>query len=413
MNRVERDCVIAGGGPGGMILGYLLAREGLRVTVLEKHADFLRDFRGDTIHPSTITILGELGLRDRFLELPVNRVDTLDAVIDGHRLTLVDFATLPAPDNFLVFAPQWDLLNFLAREAAAFPGFELLMRTEAVGLLKTYGTVTGVRAVGPDGPVEIAATLTVAADGRPSRLRDEAHFVPVELGVPIDVLWFDLPKPPNPPPTTLGYLSPHGFVVTIERGDHYQAGMIIRKGGLDSLKAVGIESLRASLTAMAPVLAPVVGSLESWEQLKLLSVQLNRLTRWFRDGFICIGDAAHAMSPVMGVGINYAIQDAVALAREIAGPLADGMAPTSALHAVQERRIPPVEKMQRIQRFVHNRMGPTLQESGGPVLPPLALRALSALQPVLQRVMARLVGRGFLPEHVDYETTGSTNGRRR
>jgi len=404
MAILERDCVIAGGGPAGMILGYLLARAGLEVTVLEKHEDFLRDFRGDTIHPSTITLLRELGLKDEFLQLPVNRVDTLDAVVDGTRLTLVDFSTLPKPDNFLVFAPQWDFLSFLVREAAALPGFELLMSTEAIGLTKTYGTVTGVTAVGPDGPVEIRATLTVAADGRFSTLRDEAGFTPVELGVPIDVLWFDLPKPPNPPPTTLGYLSPNGFVVTIERGDHYQSGMIIRKGGLDALKAHGIDSLRRALVAISPVLEPVVGALTSFDEVKLLSVQLNRLTRWYRDGFICIGDAAHAMSPVMGVGINYAIQDAVALAREIAGPLARGTAPSSALHAVQERRIPPVEKMQRIQQFVHNRMEPTLQNAGGPVMPPVALRTLRALQPILRRVMARLVGRGFLPEHIDTAT---------
>ena len=398
---LERDCVIAGGGPAGMILGYLLAREGLRVTVLEKHADFLRDFRGDTIHPSTITLLRELGLVERFLDLPVHRVDTLDAVIDGTRLTLVDFTTLPKPDNFLVFAPQWDFLSFLVREAAALPGFELMMSTEATGLLKTYGTVTGVRAIGPDGPLDLFATLTVAADGRTSTLRDEAGFEPVELGVPIDVLWFDLPKPSNPPPPTLGYLSGHGFVVTIERGDHYQSGMIIRKGGLDALQTEGIETLQQSLQRIAPVLKPVVGSLLSWDQIKLLSVQLNRLTRWYRDGFICIGDAAHAMSPVMGVGINYAIQDAVALAREVAAPLAEGAAPSSALHAVQERRVPPVEKMQRIQQFVHDRMEPTLQNSGGPVLPPVALHSLQLAQPVLQRLMARLVGRGFLPEHID------------
>lgn len=399
---IQRDVVIAGGGPAGMIAGYLFARAGLTVTVLEKHADFLRDFRGDTIHPSTITLLRELGLVDRFLALPLSRLRTMDVVLEGRRLALVDFGTLPSPDDFLVFAPQWDFLNFLAREAAELPGFELLMSTEATGLLESERSerrVDGIRAQGADGEIEIRAHLTVAADGRGSAVRDAAGFVPIDEGVPIDVLWFDLPKPPNPPPATLGYIG-EAMVLTIERGDHYQGGMIIPKGGFDQLRARGIEALRDALTATAPVLTPVVGTLTDWNQVKLLSVQLSHLPRWWRDGLICIGDAAHAMSPVAGVGINYAIQDAVALVNATVRPLRLGRVPTSVLDAVQRRRERPVERMQRIQRAVHGRLSRP-STTGQPALPRGARTLLTVAQPLLRRVMARVVGRGFLPEHVD------------
>lgn len=379
-----------------MILGYLLAREGLNVTVLEKHADFLRDFRGDTIHPATITILGELGLREAFLELPITRVTTLDAVIDGERLTLVDFGTLPPPDDFLAFAPQWDLLNFIAREGAKLPGFELLMSTEATGLILEGDRVAGLRA----GDRELRAPLTVAADGRDSRIRDAAGLVPDELGAPIDVLWFDLPKPPNPPPATLGYIGDRALVLTLERGDRYQSGAVIRKGGFEELKARGLDAFRQTLAETAPVLEPVVDSIVDWKQVKLLSVQLNRLRQWHRVGFIAIGDAAHAMSPVMGVGINYAIQDAVALAARIARELRAGSVRRSTLAAVQKRRLPPVKKMQRIQAFIHERIaGPAAQGRGAAI--PRPLRAVLRLaQPLVQRMAARLVGYGFRREHV-------------
>jgi 2-polyprenyl-6-methoxyphenol hydroxylase-like FAD-dependent oxidoreductase len=378
-----------------MILGYLLAREGLQVTVLEKHADFLRDFRGDTIHPATITILGELGLRDAFLQLPITRVTTLDGVIDGERLTLVDFGTLPPPDDFLAFAPQWDLLDFIAREGAKLPGFELLMSTEATGLIVEDGRVAGLRA----GDRELRAPLTVAADGRDSRIRDAAGLVPDDLGAPIDVLWFDLPKPPDPPPATLGYIGENALVLTLERGDRYQSGAVIRKGGFAELKARGLDAFRATLAGAAPVLEPVVGTITDWKQVKLLSVQLNRLRQWHLDGFIAIGDAAHAMSPVMGVGINYAIQDAVALAARIVPELRAGSVRRETLAAVQKRRLPPVKKMQRIQAFIHERIaGPAAQ--GQAVIPRPVRALLRHAQPIVQRFAARLVGYGFRPEHV-------------
>jgi 2-polyprenyl-6-methoxyphenol hydroxylase-like FAD-dependent oxidoreductase len=394
----DRDCVIAGGGPAGMVLGYLLARAGLTVTVLEKHADFLRDFRGDTIHPSTITVLGELGLREKFLALPLHRVQTMDVVVDDDRMTLVDFGTLPSPDDFLVFAPQWDLLNFLAREAAAFPGFELRMSTEATGLVVDDGVVRGILASGPDGDLQLRATLAVAADGRASHLRDVAGFVPEQLGAPIDVLWFDLPKPADPPPPTLGYLDARGMVLTIDRGDRYQGGMVIRKGGFDALRDEGLEALQTAIAAIAPVLSPVVGSLVDWAQIKLLTVELNRLETWHRDGFVAIGDAAHAMSPVGGVGVKYAIQDAVALANAVVADLRVGRVRHTTLDRFQRRRLEPVRRMQSIQRLIHDRIAGAAPR--GRALPRAVHALLHLFGPLIRRVMARMIGRGFRPEHV-------------
>jgi 2-polyprenyl-6-methoxyphenol hydroxylase-like FAD-dependent oxidoreductase len=397
-DRIERDCVIAGGGPAGMVLGYLLARSGLRVTVLEKHADFFRDFRGDTVHPSTITLLGELGLRERFLQLPVHRLPSLDVVLYGHRLHLVDFRTLPAPDDFLVLAPQWDLLNFLAAEAAAFDGFELRMGTAATDLVVEDGRVRGVRAVGPDGDLEVRAALTVAADGRSSTLRDAAGLVPAETGAPIDVLWFGLPKPPEPPPATLAYVSENGMALTIDRGDRYQSGLVIAKGAFAGLHAAGLPAFRSRLAAAVPGLGPVVGTLTDWDQIKLLSVQINHLRRWYRPGFIAIGDAAHAMSPMFGVGVNYAVQDAVALANAVVDDLADGTVPTDRLAGVQRRREGPVRAMQRVQRIGHRFVA--RGAAGRRLAPGWAFTLLGRVVPLLQPRVARLIGLGFLPEHV-------------
>jgi 2-polyprenyl-6-methoxyphenol hydroxylase-like FAD-dependent oxidoreductase len=396
---IGRDCVIAGGGPAGMVLGYLLARAGLRVTVLEKHADFFRDFRGDTVHPSTVTLLGELGLREKFLQLPLTRLPAMDVVMDGRRFTIVDFRTLPEPDNFLVLAPQWDFLNFLAGEASAFPNFELRMLTEATGLIVEQDEVRGVRAAtADDDDVEIRATLTVAADGRASGLRAAAGMTPDEFGVPIDVLWFSLPKPPEPPPATLGYISRQGMVLTIDRGDRYQSGMVIRKGGYDELRAAGLEALRARISHAAPVLRPVVTTLVDWDQIKLLSVQINRLRRWYRPGFIAIGDAAHAMSPMFGVGVNFAIQDAVALFNAISGDLAAGTAPAGKLAAVQRRREKPVKVMQLLQRNGHKAI--VRATAGNSVAPRWFVGLLRFASPLLRRMTARFIGVGIRPEHV-------------
>ncbi|MGH1550401.1 FAD-dependent oxidoreductase [Leifsonia poae] len=395
---IERDCVIAGGGPAGMVLGYLLARAGLRVTVLEKHSDFFRDFRGDTIHPATIGLLGELGLRDRFLRLPVNRIPSLDAVVDGQRMTMVDFRTLPKPNDFLVLAPQWDFLNFLADEAKEFSTFDLRMSTEATGLIVEGGAVRGLQATGSEGELEVRATLTVAADGRSSVLRDAAGFVPDESGSPIDVLWFNLPKPADPPPPTLAYLSSEGMVLTIDRGTNYQSGMVIRKGGYDELRSAGLADLRARIVGAAPLLRPVVDTLADWDQIKLLSVQINRIPRWWRPGFIAIGDAAHAMSPMFGVGVNYAIQDAVALANAISGDLRFGFAPSDTLAAVQKRREKPVATMQRLQRIGQNAIAK--QRRGHRIAPRWALRALRVFLPLIRPLAARFIGLGLGREHV-------------
>ena len=395
----ERDCVIAGGGPAGMVLGYVLARAGLRVTVLEKHADFLRDFRGDTIHPSTVTVLGELGLREEFLALPLSRVSTMDLVVDGDRLTLIDFGTLSPPDDFLVFAPQWDLLDFLAGKARRYPGFELRMSTEATGLVMENGAVRGLRATGPEGDLEFRAALTVGADGRASRLRDAAGLEPERFAAPIDVLWFDLPKPADPPPATLGYVDSRGVVLTLDRGDRYQGGLVIAKGGFTALRERGLGDLRDAIVAIAPVLSPVVSSIRDWQQIKLLTVELNRLGTWHREGFVAIGDAAHAMSPVGGVGVNYAIQDAVALANATIAEFRAGSVRASTLARFQRRRLAPVRRMQRIQGIVHDRISRT--PSGRRALPRAAHLLLRLFAPLVRRGAARLIGHGFRPEHVD------------
>jgi 2-polyprenyl-6-methoxyphenol hydroxylase-like FAD-dependent oxidoreductase len=324
MEAAETSCVIAGGGPAGMMLGLILARAGIDVVVLEKHKDFFRDFRGDTIHPSTITVLGELGLREQFLALPHTSIRTLDAVINGSRLHPIDFGRLSPPDDFLVLAPQWDFLNFIAAEGARCPGFHLLMETEAVDVIVEGGAIRGVTVHGPDGEREVRALLTVAADGRDSRIRSAAGLRPRRFGVGIDVLWFRLPKPEVEPPSTLAYIDHGAMVITIDRGDYYQAGMIIPKGGLDDLKAGGIEAFRMQLVAAAPVLESVADTVTSWDQVKLLAVQINHLERWYRTGLLAIGDAAHAMSPAFGVGVNYAVQDAVAAANALAEPLRAG-----------------------------------------------------------------------------------------
>jgi 2-polyprenyl-6-methoxyphenol hydroxylase-like FAD-dependent oxidoreductase len=398
---METSCVIAGGGPAGMMLGLILARAGVDVVVLEKHEDFFRDFRGDTIHPSTITVLGELGLRERFLGLPHTSIRTLDAVVNGTRLHPIDFRRLGPPDDFLVLAPQWDFLNFLAAEAADYPGFHLLMKTEATGVIEEAGAIRGVTVRGPDGEFEVRAPLTVAADGRDSVIRSSAGLRPRAFGVSIDVLWFRLPKPDLVPPSTLAYVDQHGMIVTIDRGDYYQSGLIIPKGGFDELKEQGLDAFRDVLATTAPVLAQVVKSIVSWDDVKLLNVQINRLQRWYRTGLLAIGDAAHAMSPAFGVGVNYAIQDAVAAANALVAPLRAGAVDLRVLDGIQERRLPPVARMQSIQLAAHRRIA---RPGGAALLPdpmpePLRL-ALDAAMPLVQRFTAKMIGRGFRPESV-------------
>lgn len=401
MEMMQASCAISGGGPAGMMLGLILARAGLDVVVLEKHADFFRDFRGDTIHPSTVSVLGELGLRDDFLGLPHNSIRTLDAVVDGTRLHPIDFGRLRPPDDFLVLAPQWDFLSFLARQAERYPNFRLVMQTEVTGVIRDGDAVRGLVARGPSGELRVEADLTVAADGRDSVLRSAVGLRPRRFGVPIDVIWFRLPKPAETQPSTLAYLGGGAMVVTIDRGDYFQTGLVIAKGGIDALREAGLPAFRSAVAGAAPFLREPLETITDWEPLKLLNVQIDRLPRWYRHGFLAIGDAAHAMSPAFGVGVNYAVQDAVATANALAAPLRDGPVDLRLLDAVQRRRLPPVEWMQRIQLAAHRRIS---RPGAGPILPsppPPALRAAIAVAtPLVQRFTARLVGRGLRPESV-------------
>jgi 2-polyprenyl-6-methoxyphenol hydroxylase-like FAD-dependent oxidoreductase len=382
------------------MLGFLLAKAGVDVIVLEKHADFLRDFRGDTIHPSTIDLLDELGLKDAFLALPHNRVTGLDVVLSGNRIQPVDFTRLRGGTRFLALMPQWDFLNFIVAEASKLPSFRLITRAEVTGLVREGSGVRGVTASTPNGELTVKAQLTVAADGRDSVLRTASGLPLTEFGIAVDVLWFHLPRLRRERPT-LAYLDRKSMVLTIPRGDYYQAGMLIRKGSLPDLKQDGLAAFRQRIADTAPVVADVVDSLQSWEQVKLLSVQVNRLLRWYLPGLLCIGDAAHAMSPAFGVGVNFAIQDAVAAANRLAAPLRTGTLTTRDLGAVQRRRLPPVRVMQPIQLQLHKRIA---NAGPGVNLPhPLPARirfVLHLLLPIIRRVAARVVGRGIRPERV-------------
>jgi 2-polyprenyl-6-methoxyphenol hydroxylase-like FAD-dependent oxidoreductase len=408
VRTLETDVCIVGGGPAGIMLGYLLGRVGVDVIVLEKHADFFRDFRGDTIHPSTLSLLGQLGLREEFLALPHSEVGTLDFVVNGTRIHAVDFGALPGPDNFLSFMPQWDFLNFLAGKAKEFPSFELLMNTGATGVRRAGSAVTGVTATDAEGDLEIVARLTVAADGRSSTVRAATGLEPRGFGVGIDVLWFSLPKPPSPPPPTLAYIDTGALVLTIDRRDHYQAGSVIPKGRFAELRQGGLDEFRRSLVRAAKPLAPVVDTLTDWDQVKLLSVQVDRLETWHRPGLLCIGDSAHAMSPAFGVGVNYAIQDAVATANRLAEPLLRGGVGERDLAAIQRRRLPPVRAMQALQLRLHAAIAKPNPE---PILasPPTAGQrvALDLAVPVIRAIAPKLIGRGFRPESVSEILVGA------
>ncbi len=397
------SCCIAGGGPAGLMLGLLLARAGVRACVLEKHADFLRDFRGDTIHPSTLEVVAELGLLDEFLRLPHQEVRVLRAQVGDTTIPIADFTHLPTRCRFLAMMPQWDFLDFLARRAARYPSFALRLRTEATGLVEAGGRVVGVRATGPDGPVEVRADLVVAADGRSSTLRAAAGLPVTELGAPMDVLWFRLSRALADPGGTMGRFDAGRIIVLIERGEHWQCGLVIPKGGFEAIRARGLAAFRATVAALVPLPPDRVEEIAAWDDVKLLTVRVDRLARWWRPGLLCIGDAAHAMSPVGGVGINLAIQDAVAAANLLAAPLRDGRISDDDLASVQRRRMLPTRLTQAAQVLVQNRVLSPLLAGAGPVRPPLAVRMLGAC-PWLRRIPARLVGLGVRPEHVRTES---------
>jgi 2-polyprenyl-6-methoxyphenol hydroxylase-like FAD-dependent oxidoreductase len=393
-------CVIAGGGPAGVMLGYLLARAGVAVIVLEKHADFFRDFRGDTVHPSTLQVMAELGLLERFLARPHQKLHHIEGHFGGETLRLADFSGLPQGRRFVAFMPQWDFLDFLADEGRKLPGFRLIMHARADRLIEDDGRVAGVVADVEGRPAEFHGDLVVGCDGRDSTLRAAAGLPVRDLGAPIDVLWMRLSRRPSDPDAALGRLNYGRLLVTIDRGDYWQCAFVIRKGGFEAVRARGLEALGADLAKVAPFLADRVGELTDWDQVKLLTVQVNRLERWWRPGLLCIGDAAHAMSPIGGIGINLAVQDAVAAANRLAAPLARAQVADADLAAVEARREPPTRRTQAAQVFIQDRViGPLLGQDR-PMAPPLPLRLVGRL-PILQRTAGRLIGMGVRPERVD------------
>ena len=381
------------------MLGFLLARAGVDVIVLEKHADFLRDFRGDTIHPSTLDVMAELGLLDDFLNLPHQKAPHIGAFFDGHQYAFADFSYLPTRCKFIALMPQWDFLNFLAGRGKSYPSFHLRMRAEAVDLVEDGGRVTGVRAETPDGALDIRADLTVGCDGRHSTVRERAGFPVDDLGAPMDVLWFRLPKKSSDPDETMGRFDAGRIVVMLDRGDYWQCAFVIRKGAIEETKRAGLPAFRQSIVRLAPAFADRVDELKDWDQIKLLTVAVNRLRRWHRPGLLCIGDAAHAMSPIGGVGVNLAVQDAVAAANLLWQPLKTRTLREEDLERVQRRREFPTRVTQRLQVIVQNNVIDRVLGAGQSLATPWLLR-LFAHVPPLRAIPAWLVGRGVRPEHV-------------
>ncbi len=399
MNAISVRCCIAGGGPAGMMLGLLMARAGIKVLVLEKHADFLRDFRGDTIHPSTLEVMHELGLLERLLTLPHQKVPRINGRVGNLALTIADFSSLPTQCRFIAFMPQWDFLNFLAKEGERYSTFQLRMQAEVTDLLLEGDRVVGLRATTPDGPLDVRADLTVGADGRHSIVRSQAGLSVEEFGAPMDVLWFRLSRHPGDPEDPMGRFDTGRIFIMLNRGNYWQCGFVIPKGSRAQLQAKGLPAFRTAIAEVAPFVADRVGEIQDWEPIKLLTVQVDRLRQWCRPGLLCIGDAAHAMSPVAGVGINLAIQDAVATANILAAPLGAGQLTPQDLSRVQARREWPTQMTQRMQLFIQNRVIKRVLDNAAPLSPPLAFRLLGRF-PFLRRIPARLIGMGFRPEHV-------------
>jgi len=392
-------CCIVGGGPAGIMLGFLLARAGVPVLVLEKHSDFLRDFRGDTIHPSTLELMHELGLLEDFLKLPHQQARQLSGQIGDTLLTLADFSHLPTQCKFLALMPQWDFLNFLAERAQGLPCFALKTGTEATDLIRDGERIAGVYAQTAQGPLEIRCDLLVAADGRHSTIRKQAGLEVMELGAPMDVLWMRLSRHSDDPEQTLGRIDAGRIMVMLNRGDYWQCAFVIRKGGYQEIRERGLPAFREEISSLVPYLRNRVNELTDWDGIKLLTVAVDRLRRWQLPGLLCIGDSAHAMSPIGGVGVNLAIQDAVAAANLLAEPLLDGAPSFDALRAVQERREWPTRMMQGVQVLVQNKIISRVLASQARPSPPWLVR-LFGRSPLLQRIPARLVGMGFRPEHV-------------
>ena len=399
-------CCIVGGGPAGMMLGYLLGRAGIDVVVLEKHADFFRDFRGDTVHPSTLQVMDELGLIDGFLKLPHQRLQRMEGMFGGETVRIADLSRLHVKYPFIAFMPQWDFLNFLRESGKRFASLKVMMSTEAVDLIRDGDRVTGVKAKTPDGLIDIAADLTIACDGRHSLVRERAGLEVEEIGAPMDVLWFRAGKREGESENLFARIDPGKMMVTFDRGDYWQCAFVIPKGQYDAVKARGLPALLDDVARMAPILRSGLSELKSWDDVKLLTVAVNRLKHWTRPGLLCIGDAAHAMSPIGGVGVNLAVQDAVATANLLASKLVNGCPSEDELDAVRQRREFPVRMTQRMQVVVQNNIvSAALKPGNAPLKAPLVMRLLTAV-PWLQGITARFVGLGVRPEHVQSPARG-------
>jgi 2-polyprenyl-6-methoxyphenol hydroxylase-like FAD-dependent oxidoreductase len=396
---ISTRCCIAGGGPAGMMLGFLLARAGVDVVVLEKHADFFRDFRGDTVHPSTLELMYELGLLDEFLKLPHQKVETISAQIGDEHLTMIDFRHLPTRCKFVALMPQWDFLNFLAEHGKRQRTFDLRMKAEATDLIEEGRRIVGLRAKTAEGELTIRADLVVGCDGRHSTVREKAGLKSDDYGAPMDVLWFRLTRKDSDNADTFGHVEAGRMMIMLDRGDYWQCAFVIAKGGIDRVKAKGLEAFRSSVVAMSPFLADRIGELKSWDDVKLLSVGVDRLRQWWRPGLICVGDAAHAMSPIGGVGINMAVQDAVAAANRLAAPLRNRTVSDADLAAIQARRAFPVRFTQALQLTIQKRVISRVLEGEQRPKPPALFKLVNAF-PVLRRIPARLLGLGVRPEHV-------------
>lgn len=398
-SQLEARCCIVGGGPAGMMLGFLLARAGIDVVVLEKHADFLRDFRGDTIHPSTLELMWELGLLEEFLKRPHQEVREIAGQVGDEAVAIGDFTHLPTHCKFLALMPQWDFLNFVAEQGKRYPEFHLRMQSEAVDLIENNGRIIGARANTTDGPIDIRAGLTVGADGRRSIVRERGRLEVVDLGAPMDVLWMRVSRRPGDPGQTLGRAAAGRIFIMIDREEYWQCGYVIPKGAAEETRKQGIEKFREKLVSLAPFLKDRVEELRDWNDVSLLTVRVDRLKKWYRPGLLCIGDSAHAMSPVGGVGINLAIQDAVAAANILVPKLAAGDVKESDLESVQRRREFPTRATQKLQIAIQNRVIRRVLGTSASLKLPLVMRLLGRFS-FLRRIPARVIGVGFRPEHI-------------
>jgi 2-polyprenyl-6-methoxyphenol hydroxylase-like FAD-dependent oxidoreductase len=396
---IQTRCCIAGGGPAGMMLGFLLARSGVDVVVLEKHKDFLRDFRGDTIHPSTLELMYELGILEAFLKLPHQEVRELSGQVGNAVVGIADFSHVPTHCKFVALMPQWDFLDFIAQQAKAYPAFHLTMESEANDLIEENGKIVGVRANAPRGPFEIRADLTVGADGRRSVIRKSAGLQIIDLGAPMDVMWMRLSRRPDDPRQTFGHIERGKMLVMLNREEYWQCAFVIPKGTADAVRERGLAAFRSEILALSPFFGNRVEELQDWNQVSVLTVAVDRLANWARPGLLCIGDAAHAMSPIGGVGINLAIQDAVAAANILVPKLLKGVPTLDDLRAVQKRREFPTRATQGVQVAIQKNVIPRVFGEGKPLKLPWPMKVLGAM-PFLRRIPARVVGVGFRPEHI-------------